>query len=140
MRTPIENTPDVFFRFEHEYFKLNPKGNLMSAWTNIYYQASNGAKNAHGEDICLEDLIESYKDYLIFWKRSYSQTDEKFISKDNKQMDPELFIMQRSYQSFWIPAKSLRDEYLFGDTDEEYRVKRLSEFLVGVPKLPKKKR
>jgi len=136
--TDITETVDVYDRFEKEYFQLNPKGNILSAWTNLIYQVNNDIKNAHGDRLVLEDLIESYQKYLIYWKRSFAQQDEKFISKENKLMDPESFIMTRSYQSIWNATRTTRDEYLFGDTSESYRDTKLTEFTDGIPKLPKK--
>lgn len=139
-RTKIIYTHEVYTRFENEYFNLNKQGNLLQAFTNILSQVEAGIKNDHGEDLCLEDLIASYESYLVYWNRTFAQTDEKFISKDNKLMNPEVFITTRAYQTIWHSPTTSRDKYLFGNTTEEYRTDKLTEFTDGIPKIKKKTR
>ena len=134
----IYNTYEEFSRFEKEFFGLNKNGNLSQAWTNFMYQVENNFKDAYGNELTMEAIIESYKSYLIYWKRTYGQSDEKFISKENKLQNPEMFIQARMYQSLWSSPTTPREEYLFGDTTDEYRSERLKTFSDGTPKIKKK--
>ncbi len=139
-RTEIQEYKEVYDRFVNEYYMLNPNGHVLQAWTNILYQVRNGEKNNKGtETLCLEELIEAYQEYLIYWNRTFANLDEKFIPKDNKLMNPEEFISRRAYHNLWKSSITSRDLYLFGKTTEEYRTERLTTFLHGTPKIIKRK-
>jgi len=134
-KTELLEYKEVYDRFVTEYFGLNPQGHVLQAWTNILYQRNNGEKNSQGEPLTLEDLIQSYTDYLIYWNRTFANLDEKFIPKDNKLMNPEEFISRRAYHNLWNSAITSRDLYLFGRTTEAYRDEKLNKFLENAPKI-----
>lgn len=130
----IYDDGDLYERFIKEYFNLNPMGNPLQAWSYLKMHSQYDASDSEGNPITLDAVINSYKDYLLYWQKTFGQKDEKYLSKDDRKVDPELFIANKLYQSVWKASATPRDEYLFGSHDEEYYAKRTKEFDDGCPK------
>lgn len=130
----ILDHPELYERFRNEYFNLNPKGDPLNAWGQLKSQSTYGSKDKNGNPITLDALIESYKEYLNFWKRSFGDKDEKYIAKDDRLSDPEDFIMFKRYSSSWQTTVTSRDNYLFGSETPDFYLSRTKGFLDASPK------
>lgn len=122
--------------FRVSFYALNEDDNLVSA-----YQVLLNILSMHGNDKNIENtgnitykyLVSKYDTYLEWWIQKFSETEEKYIKKDDKLKSPEIWLAEKGYNNAYKAAKTKTSYYLFGGYTEETLLNKLKIFnkLIG---------
>ncbi len=74
-------------------------------------------RHCRGKTVTIEEIVSSYEKYILWWESKYENTEERYISKENKRMPFYMFVQNSRYTAVWEHSKSKLDKYLFENYD-----------------------
>lgn len=127
-------------KFLEEIYSLNPSGNPELIYNYIIKNFINEQKFTFSNDLVTINLIiRKYKSYLFWWEVVHGKKG-KYLSKEDKKVNIDTFLIKEMYEQDFIIPFSNRDNYLFGkNTDNDLRNK-INDFLsIFNPSIKKEK-
>jgi len=128
----VEFIPDRDL-FKKLFFDQNPQGDINRAYELLIFsietENNNGAiRPEDNKKYTFKYFVKKYDRYLIWWKSTYGDVEQRFVSKDNKLKNIIDWFDESEYRNMFTLSKSHLDDYLFGGFSEEVLERKLRIF------------
>ena len=119
--------------FKKLFFEINPTGDYDEAYDLIVYRIdfedkANTNRPEDDKPYTFKYLVKKFNGYIEWWRSINGDTEEKYISKDDKLKSPRDWLNDRDYRNVYSVRRSHLSEYLFGGFSEEVLERKLRIF------------
>lgn len=117
-------------QFEKDIRAIFSEGNMQYAYDLLPKHV--GIENDQtGENVLTyETLIKQFKRHHEAWNKEFGDTEPKYITREDKDRRKNIgaFLAGKWYQHYFDFKTHPRDQYLFGNVDEDFLTEQRKQF------------